>query len=350
MKKIIVTLLLATGVCAENGEDDFVTYTVSQKHPVTISIKATPLTKDPIKRMLPPLINLLGDGMIIYNGEKCAVTIEAKIMQHENYWVVNEREGNKQLTDWLLRTLDDKVLPIFTKLAKKVKEDSEIHKQVDMRRAKELFGTESINAESWLLPMGYALAEELKITLPQSPKRIMLFYQQNLYGLLHRREKNILLMDEYSICISYQKKIEEAIKKSSADYGNAYQATAEDGTDGFTGMLKRLGALDEEVKETFGGLYFSDNHSNVWCTKHMPPSVTPETIKEKCAWQQHLVTKFLDMHFVSHKIYPNLSNKAEADMFGDEWNCLKLLHEPANSYYLNDSSGQIRCAVHGRLD
>ncbi len=347
MKKAALMLLLATGVYGD--ENEFVTYAISQKEKCTVSINTTPLAREPVKRMLPPFINLIGKGMVAYDGEKQDVNIEARIMGHAEYWVVNEQEGNKKLTDWLLKSLDEKIAPIFTSLAKQVLEESERQKEEHVSRAKQIFG-DKVNTEFWFLPTGYALAEEIRITIPKNPMRAMLLYHQNLGGNSYVREKVLLLHDEYSICIAQQKKIAEAIERYSIKYGKRYHMNGETDNEDCMRLFKWLGMLEYNIKEYFGGRYFSDLEGNVWCTKHMPLSVTPDIIKRKCAWQQDLLSGYMMIYYYNSSYrYPDLSNKKDVADFIDRLILGGLLHEPANSIYLSDNKGNVWCAVHGKL-
>lgn len=347
MKTAALMLLLATGVYGD--ENEFVTYSLSQKEKCTVSINTTPLAREPAKRMLPPFINLIGKGMVAYAGEKQDVNIEARIMGHTEYWVVNEQEGNKKLTDWLLKSLDEKIAPIFTSLAKQVVVESERQKAEYLSRAKQIFG-DKVNTEFWFLPTGYALAEEIRITIPKNPMRAMLLYHQNLGGNSYMREKVLLLQDEYSICIAQQKKIAEAMNHYSIKYGKRYKITGESDDEYYMGLLKRVGMLEQNVKEYFGGRYFMDLEGNVWCSKHIPPTITPDIIKKKCAEQQDLLSGYMMIYYYTNSYrYPDLSNPKEFMELDDKVILRGVQYEPANSAYLSDNKGNVWCAVHGKL-
>ena len=333
MKKIVMLLCLTSPLFG----DDFISYNVQQeKEKSTVVIIASPLTKDPLKKIFPAFANLLGDGAVAHQGN-ATVTIEARLMNHTHYWDVRAHEGNAQLTEYLLQSLDEKVFPVFNLLIAKSREEWARTKEEQSKRAAQLLGVSEPKVSWWYLPTGYAFAEEIKITIAPSPSKIVLLYKQNLYGKIKRNEKVLVLDEEYHTCLTIQEDLQKALEKVHVSL------TGENDEGKYLRLLKQEGLIrDAPMRER----YFSDAKGHVWCPKHLAPSTTPEIIREKCAWQQRLLSDLVKVYYDETGKYPNIEK--DPSSFSTITRHQELLFEPGGSYYKNNKE-EITCAIHGKL-
>ena len=318
----------------------------------TIVITAEPLAKG-FARVLGNGINLLGNGAVFYDGN-VSVSIEAKHLNRPVPLPVTERNGNEKIMAFVLETLDEKIAPVFTKIAETIEKNSKQQKEIQQQRAKELLGGNP-HGTSWILPTGYAFAEEVKIIFAgDAPKKVMVFYQQNLRGKLSTREK-VFSLDDAACCLEQQKRLEDLLKQvrmvhiQNVPTYAIHHITGENGAEegSFLSWLKLRGFLQQGFHEKYNCFYFFDN-DQVWCSEHVPVSVTADALRKKCAWQQKLLASFLDLYCSAHARYPDLAKPNEKKEFADEIGCVPFLREPANSRYFNKHR-EIWCELHGKL-
>ncbi len=333
MKKLVMLVCLASPVLGE----DFISYTIQrEKEKSQISIVASPLTKDPFKKIFPPFANLLGDGVVAYENDATA-TIEARLMNHTRYWDVHAQEGNAQLTEYLLQSLDEKIFPVFSQIIAKAKKEWTKTKEEQAKQAGELLGVPSPRVAWWYLPTGYAFAEEIRITLDPSPSKVVLLYKQNLQGTIKKNEQVLLLDSEYHECLMIQGELQKAWETFH------FSLTGENDEGKYIRLLKHEGLIrNTPVRER----YFSDARGNVWCPKHLAPGITPNTIKEKCAWQQRLLHDLVKVYYDETEKYPDIEHMSSE--FSSVVSHPELLFEPGGGMYKNNKE-EVICGTHGKL-
>src|SRR3989338_1517173 len=163
MKKLALALLISTTAMADTPPEAFNAIKYVKTSPHSVSIRTVKFTQDHFLESTMPYINLIGDGIIGYEGEETYVGIKAILLNRNNYINVEEKEGSSKAMDFLLKTLDEKILPIFSDLVDKIRAENEKKRKNYLKTIGNYLGTDNFKYKVWIRPTGYPLAEEVKI-------------------------------------------------------------------------------------------------------------------------------------------------------------------------------------------
>lgn len=198
MKKLALALLISTTAMADTPPETYNTIKYVKTNPHSVSIRAKKFTQDHFIESTRPYINLIGEGIIGYEGEKTYVDIKAVLLNRNDYINVEEREGSSKATDFILETLDERVLPIFTDMATKIRAENDKKRQKYLKTIGNYLGTDNFNYKAWIMPTGYPFAEEVKIDIPvDTPSRIVFIYKQNYRGKMFMRGQVVRFGTKY---------------------------------------------------------------------------------------------------------------------------------------------------------